>query len=1353
MSNGSALLATILVIANDYQGNKIVLRALCDSGCQINLITTDAAQKLRVKKSPTQTKILGLGGIQASKGKVELSITSTTNTNRVARVELFVNTRLLGPLPQSPVDISAWPGVRRLKLADPKFDQPGPIDMILGAHFYSQIVLNGIRRFDDGPTAQNTTFGWIVFGKIDMPICNIAITAPGVTNDELMQGIARFWELENAPIRHHRTKEEQMCEDIFTSTVRRDAATGRFIASIPMQPNAPKVVGSRQLALARLRQMHKRFEREPKLKESYIAFMFEYELLGHMSRVPAKELRNENAVYIPHHAANTEKFRVVFDGSCKMKDSPSPNDIQLNGERLQRDLTFVIARFRIGKVALCADIAKMYRQILVPPEQRDLQRILWSPSSHEPIREYRLNTQTYGMKSAAYVCIRALMECAYECQFGSPKVAEVIRNNFYVDDLLRSEPDAASAILLHNELNKVLGFYGFVLAKWITNDPTVNQVINGRNDTAIEMDKDNTNAVLGIIWNPANDEFQFRIKNPPSNERPTKRSIVSDTMRIFDPDGYLSPVTIRPKMIIQRLWLRKMEWDDVIEDSADEKHDHIAKDWFAFRQELPAVENIRIPRWVGIEPNAPVQIHGFSDASQEAYGVAFYVRVVQSSGAIVTNLVFSKTRVAPLTKATVPKLELSAAHLMAKLLPSVMEEHNVTIDNCYLRTDSMITLQWIRKSPAKLEVFQSNRVAEIQEISEGANWSHVVTKDNPADLCSRGVSPSKLANSTLWWHGPAWLRLPKNQWPEPNLVITAEDAKIINSAVKKAKPIVAAAIEPNDQIVAAAVNSDEQIIASVTDSSERTVAAGVDPNKPIVVDPGAPVTRVIIENGIFKEVGLHRAISDWKRLLRVTSYVIRFISKCRRHRNVHKQVGQITREEIVSAENLWLRYSQEIHFAKGMEEIQAGRAIDKKSPLYRLTPFIDGEGLLRLSGRLRRSNMSYDMIHPAVITSKCIVAQRIIYDAHRVTCHGGNQLMQQYIRNKYWIIGARAAIRAVVDHCYSCIRQKRKHAEQLMGQLPTRRVQPSRAFLHVSVDYMGPFHVKRYNARRVRIVDKAYVAVFVCMATRAVHLELVSSLTTEAFLAAFARFTNRRGRVESITSDNGTTFEGAANEFDAIVANQWKNAADSQSMRDNAIIWHFNPPYAPHMGGIHEAAVKSAKHHLRRVVGAQQLTFEEMATLLTHVEACLNSRPLVGLTDEPTDTLALTPAHFLIGEQLVSPLMRDLVELPRNRVSHFELLQKFAQEFWLRWSEEHVQALINRSKWHQDHENLKIGDIVLVLSEPRPQAKWPLGRIVAVYPDQEGKVRAADVFFEGRNYRRPVHKLCLMPEEAAGAEA
>lgn len=213
------------------------------------------------------------------------------------------------------------------------------------------------------------------------------------------------------------------------------------------------------------------------------------------------------------------------------------------------------------------------------------------------------------------------------------------------------------------------------------------------------------------------------------------------------------------------------------------------------------------------------------------------------------------------------------------------------------------------------------------------------------------------------------------------------------------------------------------------------------------------------------------------------------------------------------------------------------------------------------------------------------------------------------------------------------------------------------------------------------------------------------------------------------------------------ILEHWHTAASSPIMRENATIWHFIPPYAPHMGGLHEAAVKSAKHHLRRVIGNQQLTFEELATLLTHIEACLNSRPITSLTDNAGDAIALTPSHFLIGESIISPLMRDHINTPNNRLSHFQLLQKFAQEFWARWREEHVKSLINRTKWHQGHQNIKPGDLVLLLNEFTSPAQWPLAKVIHVYPDEEGRVRMADVLYQEKIALRPIHKMCRLPME------
>lgn len=330
-------------------------------------------------------------------------------------------------------------------------------------------------------------------------------------------------------------------------------------------------------------------------------------------------------------------------------------------------------------------------------------------------------------------------------------------------------------------------------------------------------------------------------------------------MRLFDPDDFISPIVVRARILIQRLWLRIMDWDDVIEDSAGEGTVQIVRVWFASRQEFAEVQTIRIPRWSQAEPNPSMQNHRFSEVSQVVYSVAICICAEKLDDTVAAKLATTQTRAAPLTRATAPKLEFSAAHLMVRPLPSITEEYSVIIEICYSHTDTMIALQWLRKSPAKLGTLRANGAAEIQELTEGAHLSRVVTEGNPSDLCSRGKSPSESAISSLWWLNPSRHNQPADHWPMSNLTIGRNNANIISAALEMPKPVVTAGF----------------------------------------VDINAPNIRTVVTNGALNEVGLHRTIGDWRRLLRVTAYVVRFISNCRKKKGGRKRFGQNTDQEVV----------------------------------------------------------------------------------------------------------------------------------------------------------------------------------------------------------------------------------------------------------------------------------------------------------------------------------------------------------------------------------------------------------------------------------------------------------------------
>ena len=297
---------------------------------------------------------------------------------------------------------------------------------------------------------------------------------------------------------------------------------------------------------------------------------------------------------------------------------------------------------------------------------------------------------------------------------------------------------------------------------------------------------------------------------------------------------------------------------------------------------------------------------------------------------------------------------------------------------------------------------------------------------------------------------------------------------------------------------------------------------------------------------------------------------------------------------------------------------------------------------------------------------------------------------------------------------------------------------------------------------------KSWISVFVCFTTKAIHLELVSGLSTEAFMAALKRFISRRGRPDTIHSDEGTNFKGAKNEMEKILNNE----SIAEKMAEDGIIWKLNPPGAPHMGGLWEAAVKSMKYHLKRCADSANFTIEEFNTLLCEIEGILNSRPLTPMSSDPNDFQVLTPGHFLIGEPLTTIPEYDLRDVEINRLSRWQQIKQQQQHFWNRWSQEYLHTLQHRPKWLKAQENFKEGDLVLIKDESMAPLKWKVGRVISIHPGPDGKVRVATVKtatikmdpkkpgtskpdlsrFKSSisEFKRPIHKLVKLPYDPSG---
>lgn len=423
-----------------------------------------------------------------------------------------------------------------------------------------------------------------------------------------------------------------------------------------------------------------------------------------------------------------------------------------------------------------------------------------------------------------------------------------------------------------------------------------------------------------------------------------------------------------------------------------------------------------------------------------------------------------------------------------------------------------------------------------------------------------------------------------------------------------------------------------------------------------------------------------------------------------------------------------------------------------------LCPFVDVDGIMRVGGRLINADCTYNTKHPYILSKTSPLGKMLIIHTHQKFLHPGPSLTSFLLRQNFWIIDSRNTIKKLLNKCVKCVRYQTSQYKQKMGDLPTDRVRASRAFLNVGIDYAGPIIMASKRGRGAKLL-KAYISIFVCFSTKALHLELVGDCTADAFIAALRRFIARRGIPKNIYSDNGTNFVGAESKLKKLVKKATarfdemeKIMTNAEFLRDvaeflsqNGTTWHFSPPITPHFGGLWEAAVKSVKGHLVRETGKTHLTMEELSTLLCQIEAILNSRPLCPMSADDASYVALTPSHFLVGESILSiPDEQQCIE-DDSPVSYWEKIQHRVKQFWRRYHLEYLNNLQQRYKTQGASENFKIGELVLLKDVNLPPCHWAMGRISAVFPGSDGLVRVVTIKTERNTFKRHVSKLVKLP--------
>lgn len=456
----------------------------------------------------------------------------------------------------------------------------------------------------------------------------------------------------------------------------------------------------------------KKFEKNPEYHKKYNEEIMSYLKCGHMSI--SKSSINEG-YYLPHHAVIredkiTSKLRTVFDGSAKSSNGISLNERCLNGPTIQPELIDTFMRWRSHRVALVADIEKMYRQIVLDPQDRKYHKIIYRFSKNEPIQTYELNTVTFGIKSAPYMAIQSTFFLADMEKNRFPEAAKRVKEDMYVDDCMSGSYSPKSAENLQKELNGLFDSAKIPLRKWASNFPEALNGVPPENraiSPSVEIKMDESIKTLGMTWTPANDTLHFTINMTKLSSKTniTKRQLLSDASKLYDPCGLLSPITIKSKIMMQKIWKEKVDWDSYVPDD-------IQAEWNAYKNDLPSIKDIKINRWLKTGKNSVISLHGFCDSSEQAMAALIYV-VQSSDNHTSSTLVCAKTKVAPIKQITMPRLELNGAVLLANLMNRVATNMKIASNNIHLWTDSSIVLCWIQKDPSKLRSFVSYRVQEI----------------------------------------------------------------------------------------------------------------------------------------------------------------------------------------------------------------------------------------------------------------------------------------------------------------------------------------------------------------------------------------------------------------------------------------------------------------------------------------------------------------------------------------------------------------------------------------------------------------------------------------------------------------
>ncbi|XP_057705305.1 uncharacterized protein LOC130923571 [Corythoichthys intestinalis] len=1077
-----------------------------------------------------------------------------------------------------------------------------------------------------------------------------------------------------------------------------------WTAPLPFKSPRPKLPNNKSQALKRLMSLVRNFERKAELKQNFVSFMDKIFQNEHAEIAPPLK-DEEECWYLPlfgvYHPRKPKQIRVVFDSSAK-HEGVSLNDVLLTGPDLNNSLLGVLMRFRKEDVAFTADIEQMFYCFSVREKDRNYLRFLWFRDNDlsKDIVEYRMTVHVFGNSPSPAVAIHGLhqsvLQCEPECD---PDVMQFVTRDFYVDDGLKSLPTVENAVSLLQRTRDTLAKSNLRLHKIATNRKEVLEAFPAQDhakdlkDLDFEADSIPMQRSLGILWDIKRDCFTFKTSG---ETKPfTRRGVLSTINSLYDPLGFVAPVTIQGKHILRELTVENGDWDVPLPPEMEET-------WTVWKDSLEKLSELSIPRaYTSISPShAPKkELCVFSDASTKAIAAVVYLKVSDAEGDCQVGFVMGKAKLAPRPDQTIPRLELSAAVLAVELADLISSELDLELDNITFYTDSKVVLGYIYNETRRFYVYVSNRVNRIRKSSQPSQWRYIASSQNPADHATRSVSVYQLP-LTNWFTGPD---------------ILFQNHNSVNDTFNL--------LEPN------------------TDAEVR------------------PQVCTLKTTACSKQLGSDRfsKFSTWKSLTRALARLLHICrnfsvlpSKSNQCHGWHYCKTGLTVAELNQAQNVVIRTVQQDVYVEEMKCLQKQDELHKASSLKNLDPFLDENGLLRVGGRITNSNVNANEKNPIILPGHHHVAALLIKHYHEQTSHQGRLFTEGAVRAAgWWIVGGKRKVSTIIYHCTTCKRLRTPVSTQKMSDLPSDRLSTDPPFTNVGIDVFGPWFVSSKRTRSHSIQSKRWAVIFACLSVRAVHIEVIESLDTSSLINALRRFLAIRGPVKTIRSDRGTNFISACKELK--IPSNMDNTAVQAYLREQGCTWTFNRPHASHFGGSWERMIGLARRILDTMffqLKNTKLTHEVLVTFMAEVSAIINARPIVPVSTDPGDPQILTPATLLTqkGTPLQAPAgdftVSDLYRHQWRQVQHL------ANTFWNKWKKDFLPTLQPRRKWQSNQPNIVPGSTVVLKDSQLPRNQWPLGLITQVYPSKDGKVRTVEVKIaksEGiKTFTRPISDVVVL---------